>query len=387
MELVNALTAFQWTEPLDIWGVKMKGVPEKQGMSFSRAGWLASQEDPTLDADAVGKAVRQQLRPLSKPTLLQARADYASRTVVPMPKYFIIEPTAFCNKACPFCSIHVIERFNEHGERGNTMMRWDDFWKLMKEVGPTEPYGMSLYQLGESMLWKEGPFGIWDMVQVAKTIGQFKVVNISTNGDVANLDVLLRCDVDDVIISIDGTTEAVYLANRPSAKKDDVGAFERTLTRVKAFLQRKAARGQARPFVRLQIINKEDTAAQVVDFIRTWLPTPGVDDVFVKQLDAMTPWLGNTVVSADEGRLKMAKVQAMPCQHLYAIGSMTASGTFTACCHDAKSELTTAGANIRTSTFAEWWVGPFMTQLRAEHEGGATRLPCAACHERDPWLG
>ncbi len=68
MKLVNPLTAFTWDKPLDILGVAMAGVAEKQGHSFSRAAFLAAQEDPTLDADAVGKAVRQALRPLSKPT-------------------------------------------------------------------------------------------------------------------------------------------------------------------------------------------------------------------------------------------------------------------------------------------------------------------------------
>lgn len=393
MELVNPLTAFQWTSALDIWGVPMSGIPEKQGWAFSRAGWLAAQEDPTLSADAVGKAVRQQLRPLSKTTLLEARLNYANRAVAPLPPYFIIEPTAFCNKACPFCSIHVIERFNEHGEPGNTMLHYADFEKLMCEIGTAGgAYGLSLYQLGEPMLWRERwPQGairnITSLVYGAKQLGRFKVVNVSTNGDVNNLDALLECDVDDVIISIDGTTEEVYLANRPSTKTDDPGAFTRTLTRVKTFLERKAQSGQPKPWVRLQIINKADTAPQVLDFIRNWLPVRGVDDVFVKQLDSMTPWLGTTVVSAAEVRLKMAKVAAMPCQHLWAVGSMTASGTFTACCHDARSELTEAGANIRTSTFTEWWHGPFMTALRAEHAGGQFRAPCASCQERDPWLG
>lgn len=405
MLLVNPRSAFTWDRPLDILGVPMRGVPEKQGWAFSRAGWLSALQDTRTNADIEGRVYRAMLRPQSKPTLDQARADYAARTVVPLPRYFIIEPTAFCNKACPFCSIHVVQRFNEHGEPGNTMMRWADFQKLMDEVRGSDVYGLSLYQLGEPLLWREATtpaqgisaerrlslsLDLGDMVDYAKQIAGFQVVNVSTNGDVPNLDLLLDCAVDDVIISVDGTTEDVYLANRPSTKKDDPGAFDRTLARVQTFLQHKAASGGPggpRPYVRLQIINKADTAPQILDFIRYWIQVPGVDDVYVKQLDAMTPWVGTAAVPLAESLVKMAQVGTMPCQHLWAIGSMTASGQFTACCHDSRSELTTVGANIRTSTFREWWHGPFMTQLRAEHAGGQFRIPCATCQERDPWLG
>lgn len=394
MKLVNSLTAFTWSEPLDIHGIPMMGVPEKQGYSFSRAGWMAVRDGEAQDADFAGLMVRRVMRPLSKPTLAQARQEYADKTVVPYPHYFIIEPTGFCNKACPFCSIHVIERKDEHGKRTSLMMRWRDFHKLMIEIGTVgQSYGLSLYGLGESMLWREGTQSIVDMISAAKSIGKFRVVNLSTNGDVNNLNRLLHTDLDDLIISIDGRTEKTYLANRPSTKADDPDAFARTMGRVAEFCAEKARRGLSKPFVRLQIINKADTAPEIVDFIKLWIDTPGVDDVFVKHLDAMTPWLGENVVSRAEADLKMAAVKAMPCQHLWAVGWMNAAGSFTACCHDARAELTMANADgtwpsIRTGTFNEWWTGQYMTGLRADHMGGAIDFaPCMTCHERDPWLG
>lgn len=397
MELVNPLTSFTWTTPLDIRGVPMQGVPEKLGVSFSRAGYLAAKANPCLDADAVGRTTRQQMRPLSAPTLVYARDLYQRRAVPSLPPYYIIEPTAFCNKACPFCSIHVIERLDEEGNPGSTMSRWDDYVKLMTEVGPSAPYGISIYGIGEPMLWRgktaDGePRTIADLVKAAKTIGHFTVANVSTNADVANLDLLLDCPVDDVIVSIDGTTEEVYAANRPSTKPNDPGAFERTLSRVHRFLARRAADDRPGPFIRIQCINKADTAPQIVDFIRYWIEVPGVGDVYIKNLEAMTPWLGHAVVSEQESALKMARIATMPCQHLWAIGAMSASGQFLACCHDARSELwgrmeDGRVPNIRTTTFAEWWHGPFMTALRREHTAGVFRQPCATCHERDPWLG
>lgn len=390
MHIVNPLTSFTWSEPLGMpGGVRLRGIPEKQGWAFSRHGYLAALEDPTIDADKYGAMIRRSLRPLSQPTLARARAEYARREVVAFPRYFIIEPNASCNRKCVFCPIIVTNR------KGN--MKWEHFTSLMRECGQHDVYGISLYQLSEPMLWrgKVTDFGgmgeyhldIADMVDAAKRSGGFRAVNISTNGDAPNLARLLECDLDDLFISIDGTTAEVYDANRPSTRPNDTGAFQRTIDRVTAFLEQKAARGQPKPWVRMQIINNALCAPQVLDFVRHWITVPGVDDVYVKNLDGMNAWLGDAAVSAEESALKMAAVRAMPCQHLYAIGSMVATGEYNGCCHDAQTELTTAGANITEMSFAEWWNGDYMAALRAEHEQGATRLPCRLCAERDPWLG
>ena len=384
MEIINKETAFHWTEPLDILGVKMMGIQEKQGYAFSRHGWLEAQ-DSGANADQVGRSMRRVLRPLSIPTLERTKAEYAERTVARFPRYFIIEPNSSCNRKCFFCPIIVTNR------AGN--MKWEAFTKLMEECGKHEVYGISLYQLSEPMLWRgkdaEGSkLDIADMANAAKQIGGFRAVNISTNGDANNLHRLLECDMDDLYISIDGTTAEVYDVNRPSTRPNDTGAFERTIGRVHAFLEEKAQRGSPKPWCRIQIINNELCAPQVLDFIRHWIQVPGVDDVFVKALDGMAPWLGDAAVSAKESDRKMEIVQDMPCQHIYAIGSMVSDARLNACCHDAKTELTTDHCNIFEMSFEEWWNGDYMTELRAEHErgGAGLRLPCHDCAERDPWL-
>ena len=386
MEIVNPLTAFHWTEPLDISGVMMSGVPEKQGWSFSRHGWMAAQEDRSVNADSLGRALRSQLRPMSIPTLERTKTEYANRTVVRFPRYWIIEPNSSCNRKCFFCPIIVTNR------AGN--MKWAHFLKLMEECSQHEASGISLYQLSEPMLYRGkdedgNKVDIADMANAAKKVGGFRVVNISTNGDANNLNRLLVCDMDDLFISIDGTTAEVYNQNRPSTKANDIDAFDRTMRRVHAFLDEKTKRGSSSPFCRIQIINNSLCAPQVLDFIRYWIQVPGIDDVFVKNLDSMAPWLGDAVVGSEEAAIKMQKVKDMPCQHIYAIGSMVSDGRWNACCHDAKTELTTEHCNIEEMLFEEYWSGPFMTDLRAEHERGneGLRLPCHKCAERDPWLG
>ena len=392
MQLVNPLTAYPIGARVeDINDVPMRGVAEKQGVAFSRHGWLEANRSGG-DADAIGAAVRRALRPLSEPTLLAAREDYAARNPGLFPRYFIIEPTALCNRRCPFCPIIVT---NRHG-----MMKIDHFDKLMVECSKHEVYGLSLYQLGEPLLWHGKMTGIYDgtekrvdisyMINYAKKVGGFRAVNLSTNGDVKSLDCIFGSELDDLFISIDGTTADVYDANRPSTTPNDAGAFRRTLDRVRDFLENKSARGGAKPWVRLQIINKDNTREQVLDFIRYWIAVPGVDDVLVKHLDSMRPWLGLAVVSDEEDAIKAARVAATPCQHIYSVGSMVADGRFNACCHDAHTELTTTGANIDNMTFYEWWNGDYMRALRAEHETNVAanrRMPCRECREMDTWLG
>ncbi|MEC4679998.1 MAG: hypothetical protein VST67_04790 [Nitrospirota bacterium] len=399
MLLVNPQTAFQWTEPLDINGIQMMGIREKQGHSFSRAGHLAAKQSSELDADEVGRTHRQQLRPYSQSTLLEARREYEKRTVPTFPRYFIIEPTNVCNKVCPFCTITVMERVDSEGKIVKGFMKWDTFMRLMRETGQYLVYGISLYQLGESFLWhgkdETGKkLNIADMVNAAKRVGGFRAVNLSTNGDVGNLACVLGSELDDLIISIDGMTKEVYEVNRPGVSH--LETFERTLDRVHEFLRTKETNGISEPFVRLQIINKDNTCDQIVDFIRYWIEVPGVDDIFVKDLDSMRSWLGNRVVSDEEDRIKAERVETMPCQHLFAIGSMVVNGDLNGCCHDAHTQLVqkiqlpdgrVVNANIHNTTFAEWWNGVFMTQLRSEHEHGYFRMPCRDCRERDPWLG
>ena len=175
MLLVNPQTAFQWSKPLDINGIAMMGIREKQGHSFTRTGYLAAKKDPNSNADEVGAHHRQSLRPLSKPTLNQARREYADRVVPDFPHYFIIEPTNVCNKVCPFCTIIVMDRKDADGNVVKGFMPWKTFLKLMDETKQYPVYGISLYQLGESFLWhgkdQDGKkLDISDMVNAAKRI-------------------------------------------------------------------------------------------------------------------------------------------------------------------------------------------------------------------------
>ena len=388
MQLVNPVTSFKW-DILDINGVPFRGLQEKQGWSFSRAGYLAAKAGKTTDPDAWGQRARAELRPASKYAMSLARMDYELKSAPAFPRYMIIEPVGgVCGRKCPFCSINVIDRRDASGKPVKGNMKWAHFMKLMEECSRHNVYGLSAYMLGEPMYYigrhEFGTVDIADMVNVAKMVAGFQVVNLSTFADVPNLSRLLECMLDDIIISIDGIDATVYAENRPSTKANDVGAFERTLERVHRFLEMKVQLGSRTPHVILQCINKSNTANSIADFVRYWIDVDGVDSVFIKNLDSMRSWIPG-VVSEEEDAIKAAQVGSMACQHIFGIGAVFFNGVFSACCHDARSELTSSYGNIETSSFESWWNGPFMNELRREHLSGEFRVPCRDCRERDVW--
>ena len=90
MQLVNPLTAFRWAKSLNINGVGMKGSIEKQGVSFSRAGYLAAKGGKTTDPDEYGRMFRAERRPASMYFMNLAQMDYELKTVPTFPRYMII---------------------------------------------------------------------------------------------------------------------------------------------------------------------------------------------------------------------------------------------------------------------------------------------------------
>ena len=393
MELVNPNSAFTWQGHLDIHGVPMRGTVAKQSVEFYRAGWLAHKADPTIDPDKFGAMMRRQVRPLSLPTLERARGEYARKEAPRAPAYWLVETVGgVCARRCPFCSINTMVRYDEHGNKAKAgMLPWDAWMKFLSECGEYGPYGCSAYQLGEPMNYsvKDADGNrrdIGDLIETAKRVGKFKIINVSTHADVTNLPRLLECDVDDVIVSLDAVTPETYAKNRPATNGKQEGAFERTIERLREFLALKAERGSGRPYVVAQIINSGLTRDEVLPFIREWIATDGIDTVSVKQLDSMLPWLNVRMVDEAEEKIKADKVRNMPCQHLWAIGSLTHTGVMNACAHDAFTQLTD-GSSIYNTTIFDFWNGKFMSELRAEHLAGAKRLPCSSCNDRDPWLG
>ncbi|MZP29461.1 radical SAM protein [Heliobacterium undosum] len=149
---------------------------------------------------------------------------------VPAPSVFAIETVLGCDLRCPECALG-----GERIERPRGMMSLQDFRVIADKIRPYARY-VYLHLWGEPMLNRE----IFSMVAYA---AQFAKTNISTNGNVMTgqmAEALIASGVDDIILSIDGTTQEVYGHYRVGGKAERALAALELLQEANRRLGRKA---------------------------------------------------------------------------------------------------------------------------------------------------
>lgn len=326
------------------------GVSVKQGTDFYPQG------------DLIGKIERLRVQ-----RWISHRRDkkaYDEKSVLPFPPYIILEPTNVCNLQCPFCPRDLTEK-----SRGLGFMEFDVYKKIIDEAAENNVYGISLYMLGEPLLHSR----IIDMINYAKDAG-IPAVNLSTAATTTNLDKLLDTELDDLILSIDGSTKEMYERMRVG------GIFEKTLSIATSFLEKKSALKKEKPYTRVQIIRTKETESEITDFIKTWLPL--ADSVYAHNLDGMVPWLGNIMMNPDEVKTKNSN--RLPCTQLWKIINIFWNGQVSSCCHDALGDMVLG--NINESSLKDLWNSKPAHEFRRKHiENDLEGTICDTCTEWDVW--
>ncbi|GEM_PF-1190375 len=136
---------------------------------------------------------------MEKPHSLPTSADLTEFDLL-LPKIFTIETVLACSLKCPECAIG-----GDIIERQHTVMKLDRFKLIADKIRPFVKY-LYLHLWGEPMLNKQ----IIPMIQYA---AQFTRTNISTHAQVLSkemADSLITSGVSDIIVSIDGVSQAVY---------------------------------------------------------------------------------------------------------------------------------------------------------------------------------
>ena len=292
------------------------------------------------------------------------RRAYDGKTVLSFPPYLIIEPTNVCNLQCPFCPRELTEK-----SRGLGFMDMELFKKIIDEAVTNGAYGISLYMLGEPMLHKN----IVDMINYAKNAGM-PAVNLSTAATTTNLDSLLETELDDLILSIDGSSKEMYERMRVG------GTFEKTVEIATKFLEKKKDMKKEKPYVRVQIIRTKETEKEITDYLKKWLPL--ADTVYAHNLDGMVPWLGNVMMTNDEVKKKNAN--RLPCTQLWKVINVFWNGTVSCCCHDALGDMVLG--NLKDSTLKELWHSERAEMFRQRHlNNDLDGTICKSCTEWDVW--
>lgn len=252
------------------------------------------------------------------------------------PYLLIIDPCNYCNLRCPLCPTGLGTL-----ERPQKMMSFECFQKYFDPVAD-HLFEAYLHNWGESLLNKE----VYKMIAYAQSrnVG----TNLSTNfSDTSKSDLqnLLDCGLEYLIVSLDGTSQDTYSRYRVR------GVFENVMNNMADIIRMRNARGAKKPVVEWQFIVMKQNEHQIpeaealakkagVDHLR-FIPVGMPYDTADRKAVA-NRWFPVTV----QGREYSPEVEQQfgqankpsPCFYLYRSMVVNADGGLAPCCVVFKKE-------------------------------------------------
>jgi MoaA/NifB/PqqE/SkfB family radical SAM enzyme len=246
------------------------------------------------------------------------------------PYLLIIDPCNFCNLRCPLCPTGL----NDLG-RPQAMLSLEHFKRYFD---PHAPYLFEVYMhnWGESLINKE----VYSMIEYAQAhnVG----TNLSSNFVIVqddDLDKLLDCGLEYLVISLDGTSQDTYEQYRVR------GDYERVVHNLSELIRRRNARGLKRLVVEWQYIVMKQNEHQIgeaealakklgVDLLR-FIPV-GMPYEFRNRKEVADRWYPVSV----EGRVRSNHEEQQfgqagkpgPCFYLYRSMVVNPDGGVSPCC-------------------------------------------------------
>jgi MoaA/NifB/PqqE/SkfB family radical SAM enzyme len=246
------------------------------------------------------------------------------------PYLLIIDPCNFCNLKCPLCPTGL----NDLG-RPQAMLSFEHFQKYFDPLAPWlfEAY---LHNWGESLLNKR----VYQMIEYAQyhNVG----TNLSSNFvkiSSRDIDNILDCGLEYLVISLDGTTQETYRQYRIG------GDYEQVLGNLCELLRRRKLRGKKTPVVEWQFIVMKQNEHEVghaealakrigVDRLR-FIPV-GMPFEFTNRKEVADTWYPTTVegrVSSDHEEQQFGQAEKPgPCFYLYRSMVINSDGGVSPCC-------------------------------------------------------
>jgi len=287
-----------------------------------------------------------------------SRLDKAKQTLcfTKFPTQIILETVAGCNLRCLACPSHLLLR--KKGEMAPQL-----FHKIIDEVAKENP-DTEIYPayMGEPLLYQP----LFELIRYAKARGLTKIF-LNTNGMLLDDNVckhILDCELDRVIVSIDGFSAQSYEERRVGGNYRKV--VDNTLNLLRHLQQRKNSTLQIWAQMIVDQGNRKEEAA-FIEFWRaqgawvkirpqlSWGNRVGDGYLSRVQLDRITcPWLMRQIVIAYDGKAVMCDAD-----------------------HEAKCDL----GDLNSHTVKEIWNSSFR-ELRERHIRGDYSHPlCQDCHD------
>lgn len=187
------------------------------------------------------------------------------------PLTIMVEPTNICNLKCPLCptGAGLIKRVKG-------FMSFANFKKIIDEA---EDYiiHLRLWNWGEPLLNKE----IFKMISYTKRKKIF--VNLSTNSNFLDKEIaekLIKSNLDELIISLDGASEETYNKYRKG------GDFNQIIEAIKFLVKRKKELNKKNPYIKLQFIIMRHNEHEI-DKIKLLAKQIDVDEIAFKTVGIM----------------------------------------------------------------------------------------------------
>jgi MoaA/NifB/PqqE/SkfB family radical SAM enzyme len=184
--------------------------------------------------------------------------DPATFSAGRFPIHLDIESTGICNLLCPFCSTTT----KSWGPAEPGYMDIALFRRIIDEGAAEGLCSIKLSFRGEPMLHQK----LHEMVAYAKAKGIMDVY-FNTNGTLLTerrINQLIDAGLDRISVSFEGTTKAVYEANRVGAK------FEKVIANVHLLRDVRRRRATPHPQIRVQTVGLPDLVDTFPEYVAFW---------------------------------------------------------------------------------------------------------------------
>ena len=275
-----------------------------------------------------------------------------------MPVKAGFEPTTHCNLRCPQCPSGLRSFTRPTGIADLAL-----FQQVVDELAPELVY-LLLYFQGEPYLHPN----FLDMARHAHARGIYCAS--STNGHYLSPEKAretVESGLSELIISIDGVTQATYAAYRVG------GQLEKVKTGVRNLVAARAAAGSRHPFIILQflVVAPNEHEVEAVQALGREL---GVDQVLLKTAQIYDYENGDPLIPTNprysryrqrpDGRWEIKNRLDNQCWKLWQGAEITWDGKVLPCCFD--KDATHEMGNLREQSFASIWRSPAYDAFRAQ---------------------
>jgi len=267
--------------------------------------------------------------------------------VMTMPESLSVEPAAMCNLSCPECTLGrgLLKRQGE-------MLRMETFNKVLHELSPWL-INCQFYLQGEPTLNRQ----LCQMIAEAHKNKIF--TNTSTNGQLLTpllCKELVSSGLDQIIVSVDGTTQDVYEKYRIG------GSLQKAADGIKALSAARRELRKSNPAIILQFIVFRHNEHQISE-IKQFARKHGADKVTLKSAQIENPDTAEQMLPTNKkfsryrkssnGKYYIVKKLPINCFRLRQTFVMAANGDVLACCYD-KNGMFTMG-NVTKEPSSEIW--------------------------------